>query len=181
MAKMGLAFPYANLYYYQISHLSAGGNMKYIVDLTIDLPRERVIELFDSSENMPKWQEGLQSFTHTEGDPGQVGAKSELLYDMNGRKVEMVETITHRELPDRFAGTYEAKGVWNAVDNRFEDLGDGRTRWVNHNEFRFTGFMKLLGVFMKGAFPKETLKQMNSFKNFAESEGPGESSTTTEV
>jgi hypothetical protein len=145
--------------------------MEYSVDLVIDLPRDRVIELFDSSENLDKWQAGLQEFTHLEGQAGQVGAKSKMLYDMNGRQVEMIETITHRAFPDRFAGTYEAKGVFNIVDNRFEDIDGKQTRWTNMNVFEFTGFMKLIGFFMKSSFPKETLKQMEAFKSFAEGEG----------
>ena len=44
--------------------------MHYSVDIEIDLPRDRVIELFDSTENLYKWQRGLQSFEHIEGEPG---------------------------------------------------------------------------------------------------------------
>ncbi|MEM7797967.1 MAG: SRPBCC family protein [Chloroflexota bacterium] len=35
--------------------------MKYSTEVVIDLPRERVIELFDNTENMYKWQNGLKS------------------------------------------------------------------------------------------------------------------------
>ena len=34
--------------------------MKYTTEVTIELPREQVIPLFDSTENLYKWQEGLQ-------------------------------------------------------------------------------------------------------------------------
>jgi hypothetical protein len=30
--------------------------------------------------------------------------------------------------------------------------------------------MKLMGIFMKGAFPKQTLQDMNRFKEFAEAQ-----------
>ena len=53
--------------------------MKYTVEIEIDLPRERVIELFDSTENCFKWQKGLLSFDHLSGEPGQPGAKSKLV------------------------------------------------------------------------------------------------------
>ena len=87
--------------------------MKYICEVVIDLPRERVIDLFDSSENIKEWQEGLQSFEHISGELGQTGSKSKLVYDMNGRRVEMIETILKRDFPDEFSATYEAKGVMN--------------------------------------------------------------------
>ena len=35
--------------------------MRYSCSVTIGLPRERVLELFDSSENLAKWQNGLKS------------------------------------------------------------------------------------------------------------------------
>jgi hypothetical protein len=34
--------------------------MKYTSEVTIGLPRERVIELFDSSENLSRWQPDLR-------------------------------------------------------------------------------------------------------------------------
>ena len=78
--------------------------MHYTVEIDIDLPRDRVIELFDSTENLKKWQRGLQVFEPLEGEPGQPGAKSRMVFQMGKRKIEMVETITERNLPDAFAG-----------------------------------------------------------------------------
>ena len=83
--------------------------MKYSKEIIIDLPREEVVKLFDSEENMYKWMEGLQSTEQLEGTPGQVGAKMKLSFKMGKREIDMVETITHRNLPEEFFGTYEAK------------------------------------------------------------------------
>lgn len=141
--------------------------MKYECEITIDLPREKVIELFDSTENLYKWQPTLQNFEHVSGTPGQPGAKSRLVYLERGRNMEMIETITSRNLPDEFSGTYETKGVKNWLTNHFY-AENGKTRWVMETEFKFSGFMKLMAIFMRGAFPKQTLSSMNSFKEFAE-------------
>ena len=54
--------------------------MKYTTEVEINLPRAKVIELFDNPENLNKWQTGLVSFEHTEGEPGKEGAKSQLKY-----------------------------------------------------------------------------------------------------
>lgn len=145
--------------------------MRYKKEILIDLPRERVIELFDNPENLAKWQEGLQSFETINGEPGQSGAKSLMLYDLNGRRVEMIETILKRDLPDEFTGTYEAQGVWNWIGNRFFEEGPDKTRWELETEFKFSGLMRILALFMRGSFPKQTLGQMTNFKEFAESEG----------
>ena len=142
--------------------------MRYTSEIDIDLPRERVIKLFNNSENLSKWQPGLQNFEHLSGEPGQPGAKSKMLYDEGGRKIEMIETITAQNFPETFSATYEAKGVKNRIENRFEEIGPDSTRWVMENEFQFSGFMRIMALFMRGAFPKQTLAQMGNFKQFAE-------------
>ncbi|MCG3172772.1 MAG: hypothetical protein GMKNLPBB_00927 [Myxococcota bacterium] len=144
--------------------------MKYQVEVTIDVPRDKVISLFDNPDNMKKWMKGLQSFTPLGGTPGQPGAKSQLVFLTNGRRMEMVETITVRDLPREFSGVYEAKGVWNSVRNLFEEVPGGKTRYVSEQEFRFSGFMKLFGWLMPGAFRKESMRYLQDFKNFVESE-----------
>ncbi|MBC8048450.1 MAG: SRPBCC family protein [Fimbriimonadaceae bacterium] len=143
--------------------------MKFTCEIEINKPRETVITLFDNAENMKQWMPGLLSFEHLSGIPGQVGAKSKLKYDMNGRKIEMIETITVRNLPDEFSGTYEAAGVWNVVSNKFIAVSPDKTKWVSYNEFKFTNFMmKVMGFLMPGAFKKTSLNYLKLFKEFAE-------------
>jgi hypothetical protein len=145
--------------------------MKYTTKIDIRQPLSKVIDLFDSTENMYKWQTGLVSFEHISGKPGEEGSRSRLNYNMGKREVEMIETITKRNFPDEFSGTYEAKGVWNHQQHFFEAVDDQTTRWTSVSEFRCSGFMKLMCWLMPGAFRKQTLKMMNQFKTFAEAEG----------
>ncbi len=142
--------------------------MKYDCEIEIDLPLNNLIELFDSTENLYKWQSGLVNFEHLSGEPGQVGAKSKLQYKMGKRDIEMIETITTRNFPDEFSCTYEAKGVFNIVKNKFVELAPNRTKWVTENVFQFSGFMKLIGLLMPSAFKKESMKYLQQFKDFAE-------------
>lgn len=145
-----------------------GESMRYQLETTINLPRDRVIELFDSFENLKLWQEGLISHEHLSGEPGQPGAKTRLLYDMGRRRIEMTETIITRDLPDEFSGTYDAKGVHNIVRNYFHDQGE-TTRWVLDSDFRFHGLMRLMSLFMPSSmFKKQTRGTMDAFKRFAE-------------
>ena len=118
--------------------------MKYIVETEIDQPIEKVIELFDNPDNMKYWMEGLISFEHLSGEPGLPGAKSKLLFKMGNRNIEMTETITARNLPEEFTGTYEANGVYNVVRNKFISLPGERTKYTVENYFEFKGFMKLV-------------------------------------
>lgn len=111
---------------------------------------------------------GLQSFEHISGTPGQPGAKSKLKFKMGKREIEMIETITVRNLPAEFSGTYEAQGVFNIVKNKFVSLPDNKTNYISEQEFQFKGFMKLIAFLMPGAFKKQSMQYLTDFKNFAE-------------
>src|SRR5262245_18658528 len=137
--------------------------MKFTSEITIDLPRARVIELFDNPDNMKHWQPGLVSFEPVSGTPGQPGAKSRLRYAMGAREIEMIETIIVRNLPDEFSGTYDIKGIHNVIKNYFTAPTPNTTRWVAENEYQMTGFMRLMGWFMGGAFKRESQKLLNQF------------------
>lgn len=143
--------------------------MKYSQSIEINLARDKVIELFDNPENMKHWQPGFISAQPLSGEIGQAGSKTLLKYRMGRRVVEMIETISVRNLPEEFSGTYEARGVWNEVNNFFHETAEGRTSWRAENEFRFKGFMKLMAAIMPGAFRKQSFKYMKLFKEFAES------------
>lgn len=149
--------------------------MKYHVETVIDVPRHQVIELFDDPENLKAWNQDLETFEHLDGEPGAVGARSRLVFG----KIEMIETIVSRDLPERFAATYETDSVHNLVENRFVDLDGERTRWEMDNEFRFDAFwMKAMAKLAPWAFQSESLKRMERFKQFAESRHPAPDSGT---
>lgn len=144
--------------------------MEYTQEIVVNVPRERFIELFDDPANLAKWQEGLISFEPLSGEPGQTGAKSTLTFKRGRGTMQMVETITKRDLPDAFDGTYDAKGVHNICQNEFHEAGTGATRWVTHNVFEFTGTMKVIGFLFGRTFPKSSYKYLEAFKTFAESQ-----------
>ena len=142
--------------------------MKYSNEVVIDLPRKKVIELFNSEENLFKWQPELLSFEHLSGEKGEVGAKSKMQYKMGKREIDMIETIRVMNFPDEFSATYEAKGVWNEMKNYFEEIDEKTTRWRSESHFKFSGFMRLIGFFMPDGFRKQSQKSLERFKTFAE-------------
>ncbi len=143
--------------------------MKYTIEIEINKPIDRVIELFDNPDNLKEWMMGLQSFEHLSGEMGQPGAKSKLVFDHKGRRTEMIETIVARNLPDEFSGTYEANGVLNTQKNHFTKVDENTTRWTSYTEFKFSNFMmKLMGALMPGMFKKQSMKFAQSFKAFCE-------------
>lgn len=146
--------------------------MKYSNQVIINKPIGRVIELFDSVENLYKWMPGLLSYEHISGEPGHAGAKAKLKFKMGKREIEMIETVTLRDLPHEFSGTYEAKGIYNPQRNLFIAIDANTTKYESISEFQFKGFgMKLLGLLMPNAFKKQSQIYLDKFKEFVESEG----------
>ncbi len=142
--------------------------MKYTCEIEINKPIDKVVALFDNPDNMKKWMEGLESFEHLSGTPGQPGAKSKLKFNMGKRTMEMIETVTSRNLPEEFSGTYEAPGMFSFTRNRFVPIDPEKTRYVTEQEFRLKGFLKVMGILMPGAFKKQSMKHLVSFKTFVE-------------
>ena len=142
--------------------------MKYKLQITINKPREQVIELFDNQDNLKYWQKGFVGFEHLSGKPGTKGAMSLITYKMGTKEIELIETITQRQLPDEFSGTYESKGMWNKVKNYFTVVDDHTTKWKSEIEIRFSGFMKVISFLMPWSFKRQSYALMVAFKNFAE-------------
>jgi len=143
--------------------------MKYSTEITLDLPREDVIKKLDNVDNMKHWQRGLVAAEHLEGIPGKVGARMRLRYKMGKRDMELIETITKSDFPKEFHANYDTKGVHNVQENYFEELEDGKTKWVSNTEFQFSSFMmKMMGFLMPGVFKKQSMKYLQDFKAFAE-------------
>ncbi len=147
--------------------------MRYQLELDIDRPRERVVELFLDPDNLTKWQPDLVSVERISGDgPRDVGAKTKQTHKMGGRDVEVIETITAHNYPDEFSATYESDGVWNLIENRLLEAGAERTHWILQSELKCSNFvMRLMTIFLPGMFKRQTLTFMKRFKEFAESSG----------
>ena len=114
--------------------------MKFRHEIIIDADQRSVWETFDNPENLKAWQPTLESFTRKSGEDGQPGAVAELVYDENGRKVTLIETITERREPHFMAGTYESDAGNALIVNHFEDTGDGRSRWAMYGKHSRDGY-----------------------------------------
>ena len=152
--------------------------MKYTVSIEIALPRERVIQLLDDPAHRPTWLRGLVLHEPLRGADGQVGTESRVVLRSGQRTMECTETITRREPanlheipPDRivhFEREIVAEGMWSAAREQFTETGPESTLWVSDNEYRFSGLIRLVGPFMRGAFIKQSRQHMRDFKSFAE-------------
>jgi len=125
--------------------------MNYLNQIDIDLPRARVVALFDNPENMKQWMPGLLSFETFEGTLGQAGAKSRMEFQMGKRKIKMIETIVSNNLPDEMEGYYEMNGMKNDIKVSFIEIEPNKTMYTSESTYKFTGVMWLLAPLMKGS------------------------------
>ncbi len=142
--------------------------MKIKTEITIDADRDTVWREFDDSDNLPKWQPTLKSFTHKSGTPGEPGAVSEVVYDENGRDVVMTETLTEKRVPDFMAGTYDSAWSTAVIVNHFESVGEGQTRWAFYANHRFKGVFKIIGWLLRRPIVSRTEDYMRRFKLLVE-------------
>lgn len=144
--------------------------MKIRTEVVIDADPKTVWRAFDNPDNLQKWQPTLRSFRTISGEPGQPGAVSELLYDENGREIRVMECLTERREPHFMAGSYASDRGKAIVVNQFEDLGDGRTRWVAWWNHVSRGIFRLLSPFMKRSMAKRIDDDLQRFKLMVETE-----------
>ena len=142
--------------------------MKYTKQVTINLSRDKVTQLFSDPESLKKWQPDLLEFEVVSGTAGSEGSQTKLVHKMGSRTIEMLETITENKLPETFSATYEADNVFNTVINTFTAVSDTSTVWELDTDFKFGGFMKIIGFLMPWSFKSATLQAMERFKTFAE-------------
>lgn len=139
----------------------------------IDASPDFVWAMFDNPDNLSRWQPTLKSFTHKSGEPGQPGAVSELVYDENGKKVVMTETVTERRKPHFMAGTYDNARANSLIVNHFEAIDDETTRFVCYSNMHFKGIMKIMSLFVANSIRKRVEADLNRFKLLVESEAAG--------
>ena len=153
--------------------------MKYTVSIEIALPRERVVQLLADPAHLPKGLRGLVLHEPVSGMHGQTGTKSRVVMQTGQQKMELTETITRREPANlhgiprdcvvHFEREIVTRGMWCAARERLTESGPETTLWVSENEYRFSGLlMRLVGLFMPGAFRKQSQQHMQDFKAFAE-------------
>ena len=87
--------------------------MKFTCTTEIELPINKVVEIFDDTNNLKHWQKGLVSYEHLSGTPKEPGAKSKITIHSGKNIIELIETILIRRLLGEFSALYEHKHMVN--------------------------------------------------------------------
>lgn len=150
--------------------------MKLKFELIIDADREAVWEAFDNADHMQRWQRTLVSYEHRSGEPGVPGSVAKLVYDVNGRRTIMTETISEHRKPVFMAGIYETSHSTTLVFNTFEQIDEQHTRWVAWTNMNFKGLMRLTSIFLIKSIRRRTEDDMQRFKLMVETDLANEAS-----
>jgi uncharacterized protein YndB with AHSA1/START domain len=142
--------------------------VKFTSEVIVDRPRERVLELFTTPGNVPKWQPGVRESRLLSGQLGYPGARARVVIETHGLKLEMIETIVERRLPDVYTVRYDGRGFKNLVENCFYEDGPGRTRWVMSNTLEFSPLAAVASGVIKDILAKQNHESMKRFKAWAE-------------
>jgi len=143
--------------------------MKYTCTIELNLPIDKVVELWENEAHFNQWQDGFQSITHLSETPHTTGAKSKIVYEDN-RRIELLETIITANLPDEKTALYEHTHMTNTQTTRFRKIDDNKTQYISEVEYtKFNGLMiKVFAKLFPGKFKGQSQKWMNQFKEFAE-------------
>jgi hypothetical protein len=143
--------------------------MKYTVE--INLPINKVIELFFDKAHFKEWKKYFLSHEHVSGIPNEVGSADKLVF----KSVTLIETVTSKNLPAEISYEYEHKRGTKTImihkaTNRFTSLQENKTLYEQDSEMvKVFGLLpKIIMGLMKGAGNKYAQDQLNQFKVFAE-------------
>ncbi|HCF62925.1 MAG TPA: SRPBCC family protein [Ferruginibacter sp.] len=142
--------------------------MQYREQIVIEKPLQDVVRHFTNPDTYAEWMKGFIKMEPLSGEPGTPGAKTNFVFKMGNREMTMLETILENNLPHSFKVSFEARGVFNIVVSRFEAQSATSTLYINDQDFKFSGFMKIIGWLMPGAFKKQSRKFLEDFKAFVE-------------
>ena len=150
--------------------------MKLSFEVTIDASFDTVWAVFDSPDNMGRWQTNFRSYTQKSGEPRQPGSVAEITFDENGKMLVLMETVMERRDKSFLTANYESVHGNTLIVNRFEKVDENTTRWTSWCNFSFKGIMKLTSIFVGGAIRRRTEADMQRFKLLVETINAG---TTT--
>lgn len=140
--------------------------MKFYFETKIKTTPTRAYTLFKDRSLFPKWQPGLIK------DELKKDKKGNTIHEMTfriGRRNLIIKEKVQKDAFPIYNTEYRLKGIKNFSLNTFETLDPGTTIWKQRIEFRFSGLMKLIGIFMRKGLKEQSGIILHNFKKFAES------------
>jgi len=141
--------------------------VKSVVQVDIDVPRERLASLFADPTLSTKWMDDIERYEPIGGKPGAPGST----YRLVPKKGDMIfmATVIANELPNESRLRLDADNVTVAITARYVAIAAERSRLVSEEVFTFKGLLPKVGGFLaRGAIHRAHRRHMEAFKRFAE-------------
>lgn len=146
--------------------------MQLQLEITIARDRLFVWRQFDDPEKRSRWQENLQEIEYVYGDAGKPGSVTQYIFNENGEKEVVEETVLERKPPGQFVARYHSSEDARRVDERFETIGGNQTRWIRLVDVRAHSLLgRVRNALFKGGIEREMSAEMERFKRMVERGG----------
>ena len=144
--------------------------MKFKGFVDIDKPRDEVARYFADPAYLGEYQDGFVSKELQQGEEGQEGAVSRMLYKYGKRELELIETIKSNNLPESFEAFYHHKHMDNYMRCKFVPISDFTTRYEYEFEYTRINWLmpKLMAILFPGMYRRQGERWMRQFKFFVE-------------
>lgn len=142
--------------------------MHYSCEVTVDLPRDRVLELLSERCNDMAWRADLTLCEQIVGEPGQPGTQTRLIYVHKGeRPQEWMERVTANRLPDEIELALVSPKIEEHQTHRFVAEGESVTRWIVESEVDYK-HLSAEARRRSHTLEANTCEALMRFKSFAE-------------
>ena len=138
-------------------------------EIQINRPVADVHRAYLEPDSASKWISQLKDINHVQGEPGEVGAVTKMLYLSGGRRTEMIRTITANESEYSLSGTIEGPDMAGEFQTEFIEQGDSTIVRTSENLRGTTLFMSLILYLMRGSIRNRHGRDLQTLKKMLES------------
>ena len=144
--------------------------MTFTCTVTINQPRDKVVEYFINPEYLKECQKEFLSKELISGEAQQEGAVAKMYYKMGKGEMVLTETILENKLPDYFYAEYYHKHTDNTMKTSFTEVDTNTTTMTSEIHYTaFRGFVvKVMAFLFPSFFKKQVQQWLTNLKTFAE-------------
>ena len=135
----------------------------------IDRPVEDVWKVVTDLSKVPKWITEVLELRQTSSGPLGVGATCEFREKMRYTTMTILSRVTEYELNRRLSFEHVSGPAKGSIITFSMDSIEGKTKFTNTNDMKFSGFYKLLGPFITPSLSRAVVTSLGNLKRILES------------
>ena len=137
--------------------------------ITIERPIEEVYHAYLDVTLTPLWMSRVQEVSNISGVPGNVGSVTRIVFNHDGKYIEMKRTVTVKESAFSFGGILEGPDMKGKFRTEFIDLGERTTLQASGSLSGISMFNRIVMFFMQKRIKANALRDIAKFKEIVES------------